>query len=145
MTSNIGSDILVGEGNSEQHEAGVMEALRGHFRPEFLNRIDETVVFHRLGKGELRRIVRLQLERVEERLSRKGLNLRISKESEDFLAQEGYDPVYGARPLKRAIQKCLLDPLSLQVLEGAFVDCDTVEVEMKNGEMVCEPAQRRAA
>ena len=145
MTSNIGSDILVGEGNSEQHEAGVMEALRGHFRPEFLNRIDETVVFHRLGKGELRRIVRLQLERVEERLSRKGLNLRISKESEDFLAQEGYDPVYGARPLKRAIQKCLLDPLSLQVLEGAFVDCDTVEVEMRNGEMVCEPAQRRAA
>lgn len=145
MTSNIGGDILVGEGNSEQQEAGVMEALRSHFRPEFLNRVDETVLFQRLGRKELQRIVRLQLERVEARLCRKGLSLRISKESEDFLAEEGYDPIYGARPLKRVIQKRLLDPLSLQVLEGVFVEGDTVEVEMQNGEIVCQIAQKRAA
>jgi ATP-dependent Clp protease ATP-binding subunit ClpB len=145
MTSNIGGDILAGEGNSEQQEAGVMEALRSHFRPEFLNRVDETVLFQRLGRKELQRIVRLQLERVEARLCRKGLSLRISKESEDFLAEEGYDPIYGARPLKRAIQKRLLDPLSLQVLEGVFVEGDTVEVEMQNGEIVCQIAQKRAA
>ena len=145
MTSNIGGDILAGEGNSEQQEAGVMEALRSHFRPEFLNRVDETVLFQRLGRKELQRIVRLQLERVEARLCRKGLSLRVSKESENFLADEGYDPIYGARPLKRAIQKRLLDPLSLQVLEGVFVEGDMVEVEMQNGEIVCRIAQKRAA
>ena len=145
MTSNIGGDILAGEGNSEQQEAGVMDALRSHFRPEFLNRVDETVLFQRLGRRELQTIVRLQLERVEARLRRKGLSLRVSKESEDFLADAGYDPVYGARPLKRAIQKHLLDPLSLQVLDGVFAEGDTVEVEMQNGEIVCQLAQKRAA
>lgn len=145
MTSNIGGDILAGEGNSEQQEAGVMDALRCHFRPEFLNRVDETVLFQRLGKRELQRIVHLQLERVEARLRRKGLSLRISKESKDFLADAGYDPVYGARPLKRAIQKHLLDPLSFQVLDGVFAEGDTVEVEMQNGEIVCQLAQKRAA
>lgn len=145
MTSNIGGDILAGEGNSEQQEAVVMDALRSHFRPEFLNRVDETVLFQRLGRRELQTIVRLQLERVEARLRRKGLSLRVSKESEDFLADAGYDPVYGARPLKRAIQKHLLDPLSLQVLDGVFAEGDTVEVEMQNGEIVCQLAQKRAA
>ena len=145
MTSNIGGDILAGEGNSEQQEAGVMDALRSHFRPEFLNRVDETVLFQRLGRRELQRIVHLQLERVEARLRRKGLSLRISKESKDFLADAGYDPVYGARPLKRAIQKHLLDPLSFQVLDGVFAEGDTVEVEMQNGEIVCQLAQKRAA
>ena len=145
MTSNIGGDILAGEGNSEQQEAGVMDALRCHFRPEFLNRVDETVLFQRLGRRELQRIVHLQLERVEARLRRKGLSLRISKESKDFLADAGYDPVYGARPLKRAIQKHLLDPLSFQVLDGVFAEGDTVEVEMQNGEIVCQLAQKRAA
>ena len=145
MTSNIGGDILAGEGNSEQQEAVVMDALRSHFRPEFLNRVDETVLFQRLGRRELQTIVRLQLERVEARLRRKGLSLRVSKESEDFLADAGYDPVYGARPLKRAIQKHLLDPLSLQVLDGVFAEGDTVEVEMQNGEIVCQLVQKRAA
>lgn len=145
MTSNIGGDILAGEGNSEQQEAGVMDALRSHFRPEFLNRVDETVLFQRLGRRELQRIVHLQLERVEARLRRKGLSLRISNESKDFLADAGYDPVYGARPLKRAIQKHLLDPLSFQVLDGVFAEGDTVEVEMQNGEIVCQLAQERAA
>ena len=122
-----------------------MGALHGHFRPEFLNRVDETVLFHRLGREELKRIVRLQLERVKARLCRKGLGLQISKETEDFLAEEGYDPVYGARPLKRAIQKRLLDPLSMQVLEGAFKEGDAIDVEMRDGEMVCQLAQKRAA
>lgn len=145
MTSNIGGELLAREENPEQQEAGVMEALRGHFRPEFLNRVDETVLFHRLGREELKRIVGLQLERVKARLCRKGLGLQISKETEDFLAEEGYDPVYGARPLKRAIQKRLLDPLSMQVLEGAFKEGDAIDVEMRDGEMVCQLAQKRAA
>lgn len=145
MTSNIGGELLAREGNPEQQEAGVMGALRGHFRPEFLNRVDETVLFHRLGREELKRIVRLQLERVKARLCRKGLGLRISKESEDFLADEGYDPVYGARPLKRAIQKCLLDPLSMQVLEGVLKEGDAIEVEIRDGEMICQLAQKKAA
>ena len=145
MTSNIGGELLTGQENPEQQEAGVMEALRSHFRPEFLNRVDETVIFQSLGRKELQRIVRLQLDRVEERLARKGLRMRVSKASEEFLADEGYDPVYGARPLKRAIQKHLLDPLSLQVIEGLFSEGDEIEVEMRDGKMICHQAAEKAA
>ena len=145
MTSNIGGELLTGQENPEQQEAGVMEALRSHFRPEFLNRVDETVIFQSLGRKELQRIVRLQLDRVEKRLARKGLRMRVSKASEEFLADEGYDPVYGARPLKRAIQKHLLDPLSLQVIEGLFSEGDEIEVEMRDGKMICHQAAEKAA
>jgi len=133
MTSNIGSQFIIDESNSEQREAKVREALRGHFRPEFLNRIDETVIFDRLGRAELAGIVTLQLERVTKRLAKKGLTLNLSDEAIEYIGNQGYDPVYGARPLKRAIQTYLLDPLSLSILEGNFVEGDTIDAGIKEG------------
>jgi ATP-dependent Clp protease ATP-binding subunit ClpB len=138
MTSNIGSQFIIGEQNAEQREAKVMEALRSHFRPEFLNRIDETVIFDRLERDELKQIVGLQLERVRQRLAKQGIGLSLSGEAEELIANQGYDPVYGARPLKRAIQRCLLDPLSLEVLEGKFQDGDLIQVSLVNGEIIFE-------
>ena len=136
MTSNIGSQHILGEENAEQREAAVMQALRGHFRPEFLNRIDETVIFDRLEREDLTTIVDLQLERVRKRLAKQGLGLALSKELKEYVGNEGYDPVYGARPLKRSIQSHLLDPLSLDVLEGKFVDGDVIKGELKEGKVV---------
>lgn len=133
MTSNIGSEHILGEENAEQREAAVLTALRGHFRPEFLNRIDETVIFERLAREDLSRIVDLQLARVRERLSAQGLDLELSEEATEFLGNQGYDPVYGARPLKRAIQRYLLDPLSLEVLEGKYVEGDRIRGTLEDG------------
>ncbi|MCP5534984.1 MAG: ATP-dependent chaperone ClpB [Akkermansiaceae bacterium] len=136
MTSNIGSQFIMDEENAEQREAKVTEALRGHFRPEFLNRVDETVIFDRLNRQELTEIVGLQLERVRQRLAKQGIGLALSAEAKEFMANQGYDPVYGARPLKRAIQKHLLDPLSLEVLEGKFQDGDVILADVADGEVV---------
>ncbi|MFC7335570.1 ATP-dependent chaperone ClpB [Haloferula chungangensis] len=136
MTSNIGSQFILGEENAEQREAKVMEALRGHFRPEFLNRIDETVIFDRLAREELTTIVDLQLEMVRKRLAKQGLGLALSPEAKEYIGNQGYDPVYGARPLKRAIQRHLLDELSLEILDGKFVDGDVIEADVKDGRIV---------
>ena len=113
-----------------------MEALRGHFRPEFLNRIDETIIFDRLNRGDLTTIVDLQLARVRKRLAKQGLALALSDEAKEFIGSQGYDPVYGARPLKRAIQQHLLDPLSLDVLDGKFVEGDVIEAKLEGGRVV---------
>ena len=129
MTSNIGSQYLLEDGNPEQREAAVMDALRGHFRPEFLNRVDEIVMFDRLSDDDLKAIVEIQIARVAARLEERNIRLEVTGKAEEFLAQEGYDPVYGARPLKRAIQRALLDPLSLELLEGKFKDGDTICVD----------------
>ncbi|MBC7979706.1 MAG: ATP-dependent chaperone ClpB [Armatimonadetes bacterium] len=136
MTSNIGSQHILHEENWEQREAMVNEALKGHFRPEFLNRIDEIIIFDRLDRKDLTKIVDLQLERVRKRLAKQGLGLALSEEAKEFLGNQGYDPVYGARPLKRAIQQHLLDPLSLDVLEGKFVDGDVIRGDVEEGRMV---------
>ncbi|MDG0995258.1 MAG: AAA family ATPase [Akkermansiaceae bacterium] len=133
MTSNIGSQFIMDEENAEQREAKVTEALRGHFRPEFLNRVDETVIFDRLKRDELTEIVGLQLERVRKRLAKQGIGLALGADAKEFIANHGYDPVYGARPLKRAIQKHLLDPLSLEVLEGKFQDGDVIRARVESG------------
>ena len=133
MTSNIGSQHILDESNLEEREAAVKEALRGHFRPEFLNRIDETVIFDRLTRGEIGEIVGIQLERVKKRLLAQGITLEISDEVFDFIGNHGYDPVYGARPLKRSIQHLLLDPLSLDLLEGTFAEGDTIKVSLQDG------------
>ena len=138
MTSNIGSQFIMDEQNAEQREAKVTDALRGHFRPEFLNRIDETIIFDRLNRDELTEIVGLQLERVRQRLAKQGIGLALSSEAKEFIANQGYDPVYGARPLKRAIQRHLLDPLSLEVLEGRFKDGDLIRAEMHSGKLTFE-------
>ncbi|MDA7867419.1 ATP-dependent chaperone ClpB [Akkermansiaceae bacterium] len=135
MTSNIGSQYIMDESNPEQREAKVREALRGHFRPEFLNRIDETVIFDRLDRAELAGIVALQLERVKVRLEKQGIHLDLTDDAVELIGNHGYDPTYGARPLKRAIQHLLLDPLSLDILEGKFVEGDTVKVASNKGEL----------
>ena len=132
MTSNIGSEYIMAEENPEQREAKVTEALRGHFRPEFLNRIDETMIFSRLGREDLGKIVALQIQRVIERLEKQGLHLRLTPEAIEYLGDQGYDPAYGARPLKRAIQKHLLDPLSLEVLNGTYPEGSHLEATLKS-------------
>ncbi len=136
MTSNIGSQFILQEESAEQREAMVTDALRSHFRPEFLNRIDETIIFDRLTAEELNPIVLLQLDRVRKRLAKQGLGLSLSEDAKEFLADQGYDPVYGARPLKRAIQHELLDPLGLELLEGKFIDGDVIQVELENNELI---------
>lgn len=133
LTSNIGSQYILNEENSEQREAKVLEALRGHYRPEFLNRIDETIIFDRLDRSEITRIVDIQLSRLRQRLAKQELAIALSSEAKEFLGNQGYDPTYGARPLKRAIQHHLLDPLSIQVLDGHFIDGDVIEVGVKDG------------
>jgi ATP-dependent Clp protease ATP-binding subunit ClpB len=133
LTSNIGSQYILNEENSEQREAKVLDALRGHFRPEFLNRIDETIIFDRLDRSEITRIVDIQIGRLRQRLAKQGLAIALSSEAKEFLGNQGYDPTYGARPLKRAIQHHLLDPLSIQVLDGHFIDGDVIEVGVKDG------------
>jgi ATP-dependent Clp protease ATP-binding subunit ClpB len=133
LTSNIGSQFILHEENSEQREAKVMEALRAHFRPEFLNRIDEIIIFDRLDRSEIGSIVELQLTRLRQRLTKQGLALALTPQAKDFLANQGYDPTYGARPLKRAIQHHLLDTLSIDLLDGKFVEGDVIEVGVSNG------------
>ena len=135
MTSNIGSQYLLEDENPEQREAAVMDALRGHFRPEFLNRVDEIVMFDRLSDADLKQIVGIQIQRVAARLEERNIVLKVTAKAEEFLAQEGYDPMYGARPLKRAIQRALLDPLSLELLEGRFKDGDTIRAEIAGGKL----------
>ncbi len=135
MTSNIGSQFIMNETNSEQRKTKVTEALRAHFRPEFLNRIDETVIFDRLNRDELAGIIQIQLDRVKKRLEKQGLHLELTAEAIEFIGDLGYDPVYGARPLKRAIQNHLLDALSLEILEGTFQEGDTIRVTIENGSL----------
>ncbi len=136
MTSNIGSQHITEGDNAEQREALVLEALRSHFRPEFLNRVDEIIIFDRLGEESLTRIVDIQLERLTKRLAAQKLVLVLSQAAKLHLAREGYDPVYGARPLKRVIQRELLDPLSLEILAGTFKEGGTVEVDAQDGKIV---------
>ena len=132
MTSNLGSDIiqkLAGEQNYEAMKEAVMEVVGGHFRPEFINRIDETVVFHPLAKAQIRGIANIQLDLLRKRLKERELSIQISDAAIDELAAMGFDPVYGARPLKRAIQQYLENPLAQDILKGKFVPGDTIKAE----------------
>jgi ATP-dependent Clp protease ATP-binding subunit ClpB len=110
-----------------------MDALRAHFRPEFLNRVDEIIIFDRLSEEELKRIVDIQVDRLSKRLEQQKITLKLSDSAKALLAREGYDPVYGARPLRRAIQREILDPLSIDILEGKVREGQTVYVDAKNG------------
>jgi ATP-dependent Clp protease ATP-binding subunit ClpB len=133
MTSNIGSQFIMEEESSENRSRLVMDALRQHFRPEFLNRVDEVIIFDRLTEDELKKIVEIQLRRLTKRLEQQKIILDLSDAAKAFIAREGYDPVYGARPLKRSIQKYILDPLSLDILEGKFHEGQTIHVDAKGG------------
>ena len=112
-----------------------MDALRQHFRPEFLNRIDDIIIFDRLTEEELKKIVEIQLKRLVRRLENQKITLELSDAAKAFVASHGYDPVYGARPLKRAIQKFILDPLSLEILEGKIREGQKIRVDVA-GEML---------
>jgi ATP-dependent Clp protease ATP-binding subunit ClpB len=153
-TSNIGSDLLsrVEERGEADPEATTRElrdvaldALSRHFRPEFLNRIDETVVFRRLTRAQIRSIVDIQLSGLNARLQRRGLGLEIRDDAKDLLAAVGFDPQFGARPLKRAIQKHLEDPLAQRLLAGEFLPGSTIVVTARDGEVVLSAARAAAA
>ncbi|MEY2512522.1 MAG: ATP-dependent Clp protease ATP-binding subunit ClpB [Verrucomicrobiota bacterium] len=129
MTSNIGSQFIMEESSPAARERLVMDALRQHFRPEFLNRIDDIIIFDRLTEEELKKIVEIQLKRLVRRLESQKITLELSDAAKAFVASQGYDPVYGARPLKRAIQKYILDPLSMEILEGKIREGQRVAVD----------------
>jgi ATP-dependent Clp protease ATP-binding subunit ClpB len=129
MTSNLGSAIFDTEGLSQEERRGaVLEAVRGHFRPEFVNRVDEIVVFEPLARDQLRRIVDIQLGLLQRRLAERHLTLELSEEARDLLADRGYDPTFGARPLKRLIQREIADPLAFEILSGNVHDGDAVTI-----------------
>jgi len=145
MTSNLGSDRIQEMMNQQTVEAetygrvkrGVMEAVVRYFSPEFVNRIDETVVFHPLQRDQIRRIAGIQIALLNERLASSKLALRVSDNLLDHIAEVGFDPVYGARPLKRAIQNSLENPLAEQVLRGAYGAGDSIDVDVaSNGELI---------
>lgn len=152
MTSNIGSDMILnfgtkgrvigfndGEYNARQGEDGlkekIMEMLRDMFRPEFLNRVDETIIFHTLSKNDLKAIVQLQLSEVAKRLKDRKIKISFSGKAESLLIEKGYDPAYGARPLKRAIQDLILDELSLKIIEAKLAEGDHVLIDVKSGKI----------
>ncbi|MDP9003802.1 MAG: AAA family ATPase, partial [Verrucomicrobiota bacterium] len=139
MTSNIGSQYIMEESSGEARERLVMDALRKHFRPEFLNRIDDIIIFDRLTEEELKKIVEIQLKRLVRRLENQKITLELSEAAKAYVASHGYDPVYGARPLKRAIQKYVLDPLSMDILEGKLREGHTVKVDLANGVLEFTP------
>ena len=138
MTSNVGSDRIVGEQVDEAIREQIEEVLAGTFKPEFLNRIDDTVIFHRLSKADIGRIVDLQVELLIGRVRERGIEVELTDDARTLLGNLGYDPVYGARPLKRVIQKQLVDKLALALLEGEFGEGDTVRVDAAEGALAFE-------
>jgi ATP-dependent Clp protease ATP-binding subunit ClpB len=135
MTSNLGSDIIqemAGEENYAAMKAAVMEIVGTRFRPEFINRIDEAVVFHPLGRAQIRTISKIQIEHLHKRLQDREIGFEISDEALDLLGEAGFDPVYGARPMKRAIQQQLENPLAQEILAGNFLAGDVIKVTVEN-------------
>jgi ATP-dependent Clp protease ATP-binding subunit ClpB len=140
MTSNIGSDHILGmagdDSDYDQMQKQVMQSLRKHFRPEFLNRIDDLIIFHTLKRDELRRIVVLQIKRIEHLLEEQKITLALSDSALDHIVNSGYDPVYGARPLKRAIQRELENPIATKILENAFMAGDKILIDCVDNQLV---------
>jgi len=138
MTSNLGSQLIqemAGEENYEAMKSSVMEVVGGHFRPEFINRIDDVVVFHPLGREHIRKIVDIQLGYLHARLAEREISIHLSEDARDKLAAAGFDPVYGARPLKRAIQQQVENPLAQEILQGKFKPGDVIEVGVTDDKM----------
>jgi len=139
MTSNLGSQIIqeiAGEEHYPQMKAAVMEIVGQHFRPEFINRLDELVVFHPLQRSQIRAIANIQIGYLRKRLADRDMQLQISDAALDKLGEAGFDPVYGARPLKRAIQQRIENPLAQRILAGSFGPGDVIGVEARGGELI---------
>jgi ATP-dependent Clp protease ATP-binding subunit ClpB len=148
LTSNLGSQYLTGLGEGQtvaDVEPQVMDVVRGHFRPEFLNRLDEIILFHRLGQEHMGPIVDIQVERVQQLLADRKIRLELTDASRAWLGRVGYDPVYGARPLKRAVQRYLQDPLADALLRGEVPDGSVVRVDEGDGALTLTTADRREA
>jgi ATP-dependent Clp protease ATP-binding subunit ClpB len=147
MTSNLGSQMIqemAGEENYDRMKSSVMEIVGQHFRPEFVNRIDDIVVFHPLDREQLRNIARIQLRYLRERLQSRDMDLELSDAAVDKLAAVGFDPVYGARPLKRAIQTMIENPLAQEILSGKFTSGDVIRIDVENEELVFTKSGRAA-
>jgi ATP-dependent Clp protease ATP-binding subunit ClpB len=143
LTSNLGSQFLAAVGEDEdvsKVEPQVMEVVRGHFRPEFLNRLDEIILFHRLSAAHMAPIVDIQVGRLQKLLEDRKVRLELTDAARAWLGRVGYDPVYGARPLKRAVQKHLQDPLADKILAGEIPDGSTVQVDEGEGHLLLSPA-----
>jgi ATP-dependent Clp protease ATP-binding subunit ClpB len=140
MTSNIGTQWIqeLGDKTSPEMEKRVMDALRATFKPEFLNRIDEIVIFNSLGPEEIKKIVEIQIGLLGKRLEASKITLKLTDEAKAFLASSGFDPMYGARPLKRTIQHLVQDPLAMKILDGSIKEGDHLKVDVRNGELVFE-------
>jgi ATP-dependent Clp protease ATP-binding subunit ClpB len=147
MTSNIGSQYVQQYAGTDEERARdlVMGALREHFPPEFINRVDEIIVFHRLTREQLTQIVEIQLQGLMRRLGERKIAIEFTDAAKDLLIEEGYDPVYGARPLKRTVQRRVLDPLALKVLQGEFKEGDTIVVNADGDHLTFHAAQREPA
>jgi len=142
MTSNLGSrEIQAAEGDEKQAREAVVQILRDYFKPEFLNRIDDIVVFKQLGREQIAEIINVQLEKLRAMLEERGIKIELDDSARELLVQEGYDPVYGARPLKRAIQTLIQNPLAVSLLKGAIATGQTVRVSAENGEMKFTPVE----
>jgi ATP-dependent Clp protease ATP-binding subunit ClpB len=143
LTSNLGSQFLANlpdGADVETVEPLVMEVVRGHFRPEFLNRLDEIILFHRLGQEHMGPIVEIQVGRVQQLLKDRKITLHLTEAAERWLGRVGYDPVYGARPLKRAVQRYLQDPLAEKLLGGEIPDGSTVDIDEGEGALAISVA-----
>ena len=146
MTSNIGSHFIAeqaikGEPMTEGVKREVMDALRAHVRPEFLNRIDDIIIFHALDRAQMRTIIDIQLRGLVKRLEDRKIHVELTDRAKDLIIEEGYDPTYGARPLKRTIQRRVLDPLAIKVLEGEFREGDTVRIDASGSELTFDKAR----
>ncbi len=138
MTSNLGSQWIaeLGPGQEAEIRRRVMEALKAQFRPEFLNRVDEIIIFHQLSRDQIKQIVDLQFAQLKKRLADRHIEVELTEEAKELLVREGYDPAYGARPLKRTIQRLVLDPLAVKILEGEFKEGNVVTVDVKANNIV---------
>jgi ATP-dependent Clp protease ATP-binding subunit ClpB len=148
MTSNLGSQVIqemAGEGNYQRMKNSVMEIVQQHFRPEFINRVDDIVVFHPLGVEQIRSIVEIQLGNLRKRLADRNMELELDDKARDLIAEGGYDPVYGARPLKRAIQQQIENPLAQRILRNELLPGDRVRVTVRNSELVFEKKREMKA
>ncbi|HEY2955398.1 MAG TPA: ATP-dependent chaperone ClpB [Candidatus Eisenbacteria bacterium] len=147
MTSNLGSQWILelGEDQRAELERRIEEALRQHFRPEFLNRVDEIVIFHSLSRADLRKIVDLQVESLRRALAERQLAIELSDRARDALAEEGYDPHFGARPLKRTLQRLVQNPLAMKLLQGEFKPGQTIEIDYRKGAITFEARQEEPA
>jgi len=145
ITSNLGSEVFSQRGDDKQKTEQVLRVLRQQFRPEFLNRVDDIVVFHALSREHIRKIVDVQLKRLSKRLEEKHITVELTDAARNLLAEQGYDPTYGARPLKRVIQRQVLDPLAMEILSGHISEGSIVNIDGEKDKLVFHSHAYKAA